>query len=163
MNIIALIAFLLAAAAAAWFGSRFRPDVWYRRLDKPSWNPPDAVFAPVWTTLYIAIAFAGWFVWRDGGHAWSSALTLWALQLVLNAAFSWLFFGLHRLGAALIDQLALLAVIVLFMVAAAPISVVATWLFVPYLAWCSFATLLNANLAWRNRDGGGPRQARLMR
>ncbi len=156
MNITALIGFLLAVSLAAWFGSRFTPDVWYRRLDKPAWNPPDAVFAPVWTVLYVAIAFAGWFVWRDAGQAWSPALGLWVVQLLLNAAFSWLFFGRHRIGAALLDQIALLAVIIAFIVSAAPVSPVAAWLFVPYLAWCGFATALNASLLLRNASTGSP-------
>lgn len=157
---IALAVCIALVAAAALAGSRFRPDAWYAALRKPAFNPPKGVFAPVWTTLYVAIAVAGWRVWTDNGGAISTALVLWCVQLALNAAWSWLFFGRHRVGAALVDVAALLAVIGGFIFAAAPISALAAWLFVPYALWVAFATLLNASILALNRGhavaGGAP-------
>ena len=140
------IVFAAIVFVAALSGARYRPDDWYRRLRKPDWNPPDKVFAPVWTVLYVGIATAGWLVFDGNGGAWSAALALWCVQIVLNGAWSWLFFRRHSIGAALVDVLLLLAVIVAFIAAAAPISALAAWLFVPYLLWVAFATALNARI-----------------
>ena len=146
-----LIAFLVVVAAVALAGSRFRPDPWFERLGKPSFNPPNAVFAPVWAVLYIAIAVSGWRAWVEAGHAWTPALTLWGVQLALNGAWSWLFFGRHRIDLALVDIVVLLVAIVGYIVAVAPLSGLAAWLFVPYAAWVAFATLLNAAILRLNR------------
>jgi len=147
----ALIAFLVVVAAVALMGSRFRPDSWFEALRKPSFNPPKAVFAPVWAVLYLAIAVSGWRAWTEGGHAWTSALTLWVIQLVLNGAWSWLFFGRHRIDLALADIIALLVAIIVYIIAVASQSALAAWLFVPYAAWVAFATLLNASILVLNR------------
>lgn len=80
--------FAILVAGAAYFGAQFRPDSWYRGLRKPAWTPPDWVFGPVWTMLYIAIALAGWLVWEAGGQTWTPPMTFWIAQLLLNAAWS---------------------------------------------------------------------------
>lgn len=155
MAIPELIMALVLVALAAATGARFKPDQWYRTLNKPNWNPPDRLFAPVWTLLYIAIALSAWFAWRGSyDHGTLSlvvGLSLWAAQLVANAAWSWLFSGRHRADWALVD------IVVLFMLALATtivffhLSVVAGWLFVPYVAWLGFAACLNAALWLANR------------
>jgi len=104
------------------------------------------VFGPVWTVLYIMIAIAGWVVWRAGDRG--AALAAWSVALVLNALWSWLFFGRHAIGWALADILALGLAIVIFIVAAWNVSRTASLLFVPYLMWVSYATALNAAI-WR--------------
>jgi translocator protein len=119
---------------------------WYPTLAKPSWNPPAWVFGPVWTALYVMMAVAAWLVWRKSG--WNSALAWFAVQLALNAAWSPLFFGLHRIDLALVDLVALWAAIVATTVAFWNVTPVAGGLFVPYLAWVSFATVLNFTI-WR--------------
>ena len=134
--------------AAAVPGIRFKPGGWHAALRKPTWNPPNWVFAPAWTILYVCIAVAGWLVWRAGGGAWSTTLTLWAIGLVFNALWSWIFFGQHRIGLAAINCLVMLAFIVAFMVAARASSTTAVALFVPYAAWVIFATALNTAI-WR--------------
>ena len=74
---------------------------WYKTIEKPSWNPPDYVFGPVWTTLFVMMAIAAWFVWKaDGFKAAATPMTLFAIQLVLNVAWSWIFFGMHQPGWA---------------------------------------------------------------
>ncbi len=114
---------------------------WYPTLAKPTWNPPSWVFGPVWTILYAMMAVAAWLVWRRAG--WGGALLLFGVQLALNAAWSPLFFGLHRIDLALVDIVVLWAAIVATTVAFWKVTPVAGWLFVPYLAWVSFAAMLN--------------------
>ena len=125
------------------------PGEWYASLAKPSWNPPSAVFAPVWSILYLSMGVAAWLVWRQAGFEGAKlALGLFAGQLVLNALWSWLFFGRQLPGIALIDILALWCSIVAFLLATRRSNSPAFWLFVPYLLWVSFATALNLQI-WR--------------
>jgi benzodiazapine receptor len=100
---LAIIAALTAGAAA--FGSTFGPGPWYESLTKPSWNPPNWIFPLVWTPLYVMIALAGWRLYHGGPR--SAPFAWWCVQLVLNAAWSWLFFGRQLVGGALIDLAAL--------------------------------------------------------
>lgn len=121
---------------------------WYRTIPKPSWTPPDAVFGPVWTTLYVAMGVAAWRVWRRGpSPRVSRALGLFALQLALNAAWSPIFFGLHRPGLALGVIGALDVALAATSVASWRVDRVGALLLAPYLAWCLFATALNAAIA----------------
>lgn len=144
--------FALIVCVGAFIGSRFKPDAWYLQLRKPSWNPPNWVFAPVWGFLYIAIAVAGWLVWWANADAWSVPLVFWALQVVLNTAWSWLYFGRHNIFGALIDSAILLLMVVLFIATAHLYSPLASWLFVPYALWVAFATYLNATI-WKLNEG----------
>jgi tryptophan-rich sensory protein len=139
---VALAIFIVVTACAAAIGGLFEPGPWYEQLRRPAWNPPNWVFAPVWTALYLAIAIAGWRAWRVSRRV-DAALGLWSLQLVLNALWSWLFFGMHRPGTALLDLLALLAAILAFIVAVRTRDAIAAWLFVPYAVWVTFAGALN--------------------
>ena len=118
-NALGLIGWLAASFAAGWIGSRWMPGEWYAALAKPSWNPPNWIFGPVWTALYVLMAVAAWLVWRQAGFAGAGpALGLFGGQLVLNALWPYLFFGLHRIDWALVEILvlwaAILAVLVLF-------------------------------------------------
>lgn len=149
-SLIPLAVFLLLVAAASIFGAQFMPGPWYDALQKPPLNPPSWVFGPVWTLLYLGIAIAGWLVWKHPDKR-RVPLTLWGIQLLLNAAWSALFFGYQRMGLALVDILVLLGVIVATTVAFYRVRPLAGWLFVPYLAWVSFASYLNAGLWYLNR------------
>lgn len=122
------------------------PGAWYASLAKPEWNPPSWIFGPVWSVLYLSMAVAAWLVWRKGGQG--HALRLYIVQLALNAAWTPVFFGAHQLGAALLVILALWLAILLTLRAFWRISMPAGLLFVPYLAWVSFASFLNFTL-WR--------------
>lgn len=144
----ALAGFVLAVTAAAVLAGQFMPGEWYRALAKPSWNPPNWLFGPVWTILYVMIAIAGWLAWRAGAK---TALGLWTAQLGLNALWSYLFFGQKLIGTALIDVTLLLVSIIAFIITAWPHTRAAALLFVPYAAWVSFATALNAAIYWLNR------------
>ena len=152
-NAASLVGFVVLVACAAVFGSRFQPGEWYEQLSKAPWTPPNWVFAPVWTLLYIAIAVAGWLVWR-ADKTFSLALALWVGQLLLNAAWSWLFFGRHLIGLALLDIVLLALVIGAFMVVSASVSRPATWLFAPYAFWILYAASLNF-YAWSHSPSRG--------
>jgi tryptophan-rich sensory protein len=146
-----LALFLLAAALAAFTASRFQPGAWYEALQKPAWTPPDWLFAPVWTVLYIAIAVAGWLVWRHGGAQPSVPLLFWVAQLILNFVWSWLFFGLHRPDLALLDIVLLGVAIAGFVISALPVSRLAAALFVPYAVWVAYAAALNFSIWQANQ------------
>lgn len=125
------------------------PGAWYAELRKPVWNPPNWIFGPVWTVLYLLMAVAAWLVWRRGGFAAQRLpLTLFLVQLAFNAAWTPCFFGARNPALAFADivllWLSLLATLVTFF----RVQAGAGWLLVPYLAWVSFAALLNFTL-WR--------------
>lgn len=150
---IALAVFVVGSFAAASTGGVFRPGAWYASLRKPSWTPPNWAFPVVWSILFCAIAVSGWLVWERGGLAAWPALALHAVQLAVNAMWSFLFFGRRRLDWAMVD-VALLWVLIAAMIAVyAPISPLAAGLLLPYLAWVSIAGALN----WRLIQLNGPR------
>jgi tryptophan-rich sensory protein len=154
-----LAACLLACFAAATTGAVFRPGPWYDQLDKPSWTPPDWAFPVAWTLLYIAIGVAPWLVWREAGFTGAALpLAVWAVQLLLNAAWSWLFFGLRRMDLAFAEVLALWLSIAAMIALFLPISVTAGLLMIPYLVWVSFAAALNLAVWQRNKHAVGRRE-----
>lgn len=149
---LALMGFLLVCSGVAWFGARFRPGEWYGRLAKPSWTPPNRIFAPVWIVLYAAMAVAGWMVWKEAGPAGAALpLALFAVQLFLNGIWSWLFFGLHRPDLAFADIIALWLAIAATILAFQAVSMTAGALLLPYLIWVSFALVLNFSIWQLNR------------
>lgn len=154
-DIMGLCGFLLLCLAVSAIGGAITATsvgAWYQALMKPSFNPPDWVFAPVWTTLYIMMAVAAWRVWRRsdrGGTGW--ALAVFALQLALNLLWSYLFFGLQRIGLAFAEIGALLLVLVVNTYLFWRVDRWAGALFVPYIAWVAFALLLNGAIWWLNR------------
>lgn len=147
--ILGAVGWLVLTFAAAALGARFLPDEWYRRLNKPAWNPPNSIFAPVWTMLYLLMAVAAWLVWRRYGISGALVpLLLFVAQLLLNAAWTWLFFGRHQIRAALIDIGVLWVTILATLVSFWKLEPLAGILLLPYLAWVSFATLLTWTI-WR--------------
>ena len=148
-TVIGLTGWLLLCFAAASLGTVFMPGEWYAGLHKPAWNPPGWIFGPVWSALYTMMAVAAWLVWQRGGFAAQRRPLGWFLaQLVLNAVWTPLFFGLHRPGVAFAEIILLWLAIAATLVAMRPVSRAAAWLLVPYLAWVSFAAVLNGTL-WR--------------
>lgn len=119
------------------------PGEWYAGLVKPSFNPPNWIFAPVWTILYVLIAIAGWRVWD---RELTSAQQFWWAQLVLNFLWSPVFFGFQQMGAGLLVIVLLLIAIIGFIRVAWEPERPAALMFIPYLVWVAFATLLNASL-----------------
>lgn len=151
---VSLVALGGLTAIAAAIGARATirgKGLWYRLLRKPSYNPPDWVFGPVWTGLYTAMALSAWrLVRRPSSVARNVALGLWGTQLGLNAAWSVLFFGQHKKRAALADLGLLIGSIGGYMAAASKVDRPAALLMTPYLGWSSFAGLLNAEIVRRN-------------
>ena len=152
----ALIGFLVATFAAAAIGSAatFRSvKTWYPLLEKPEWTPPSGWFAPVWSVLYVAMAVAGWRVWRlQTGPGASAVLRLYAAQLSLNALWSVFFFGLRRPDLALINIAGLWLLLVLALFHFWRADRIAGALWTPYVAWVSFAAILNAAVWMLNRS-----------
>ncbi|QDT74204.1 TspO/MBR family protein [Lacipirellula limnantheis] len=136
-----LIPFVALCAAAIAIGQAFPPGPWYETLKKPGLAPPNWIFGVVWTPLYCMIAVAGWLLWERSGR--STATILWFVQLALNAAWSWIFFGLHSIGGALVEIVVLWLAIGATIAAAWRVSHAAAMLLIPYWAWVAFATLLN--------------------
>ena len=142
----------MAVAAVASFGAWFTPGSWYEALAKPSWNPPNWLFGPVWSVLYVMIAISGWLIWSQRARvAIGFALSLFAFQLVLNALWSALFFGLHRIDWAAIEICVLWAMIGFLIRISWKISRPAAYLLLPYWLWVSFAAFLNLTVWQLNR------------
>jgi tryptophan-rich sensory protein len=150
---IGLIGWLALCYGAAAFGAQFEPGAWYGQLARPAWTPPAPVFPVVWTVLYGLMAAAAWLVWKRRGFAGAPwALGAFLIQLALNAAWSWLFFGLHRIGPALLDALLLWAAIAITALLFWRHRPLAAALLLPYLLWVSFAVCLNFEI-WRLDQG----------
>jgi tryptophan-rich sensory protein len=144
------ITFVAAAIGAA---ASINAAAFYGELAQPSWAPPSSWFGPVWTVLYAAMGVAAWLVWRRAGFREApAALTLFLVQLGLNALWSWLFFGWHRGALAFADILLLWVLIVLTVISFWRVRPLAGALLVPYLLWVTFAAALNYSV-WRLNPG----------
>jgi len=150
-----LVGWLVATGIAAFAGSMAsrRSEDFYAQIEQPSWAPPSDVFGPVWTVLYILMAIAAWLVWRVGGFAHArTALTLFLVQLVVNALWSWLFFAWRMGGAAFVDILLMWVLVAATIAAFWRHSRLAAALLLPYLAWITFAGALNFTV-WQLNPG----------
>ncbi len=148
IEFLTLFALLAATLAVGFLASQVTvPSIpgWYAGLHKPSFNPPNWLFAPVWTTLYVLMAVAAWRAWRKAGVR---LLGLYALQLALNGAWSFIFFGAHAIGLALAEIVLLLVLVLATMWRFWRKDRIAGLLFVPYAGWVLFAGVLNAAI-WR--------------
>lgn len=144
-----LIGWILVCLAVGFLSAQFSPDIWYQSVQKPIWMPADWIFAPVWTVLYLIMGVAAWLVWKDRGFSGAAtALGVFAGQFLFNAAWSVLFFGLHRPDLALIDIGLLWVAIVITIFFFHNKSPAAAFLLLPYIAWVSFAMILNFEI-WR--------------
>lgn len=147
---VVLAGLIILCLVTGFIGSLASMDAiptWYATINKPSWNPPNWVFGPVWTILYIMMAVAAWRVWLTHDRV-KPALTLFFIQLAFNLAWSLIFFGLRSPGGALIEVVPFWAAILATMLAFFGRDKWAGLLFVPYLAWVSFAAVLNFAI-WR--------------
>ncbi len=148
-RILSLLAFLaIVVGGGTLIGMVTAPGEWYAGLRKPWFDPPNWVFAPVWTLLYIAVAIAGWrtFLRRPGG----ASMAIWSVQLIVNFTWPPVFFGLHMIGLALIVIAFLLVAIVAFVVATWRVDRPSSLLFIPYAVWVTFATALNLSILLMN-------------
>lgn len=150
-QIIGFVAWLVVSFIAAAIGSAasIQAGPFYTQLVRPSWAPPPDLFGPVWTILYALMGIAAWLVWRVGGfRAARTALTLFLVQLAVNALWSWLFFGWHLGGFAFANIVLLWMLIVATLIVFWRVRPLACALFIPYLLWVSFASALNYSV-WR--------------
>ncbi|MGC2196232.1 MAG: TspO/MBR family protein [Terriglobales bacterium] len=144
---VSVVPFVVVCFTAAGIGSFFTSTsvgTWYSQLRRPVWTPPNWIFGPVWTTLYLMMAISAWLVWRDSD--WTSsrfALALFAIQLALNTLWSIVFFGMRKVGPAFGEILLLWMMIIATAVAFFPLSLLAAWLLLPYIVWVAFASYLN--------------------
>ena len=150
-NTVALLMWLLISFSAAFVGGLVQPGEWYAGLNKPSWNPPSWLFGPVWTLLYAMIGVAAWRVWRKHRFQAPGAWTCFAVNWLLNAAWSVIFFRFHQIGWALVDIVLLWGTIAVLAIAVGRKDRWAGGLLIPYWLWVSFAAALNGQLWLLNR------------
>jgi tryptophan-rich sensory protein len=154
-QIAGLIGWLLLCFAAAAIGSYATSasvNGWYQQIARPAWTPPDWIFGPVWTALYAMMAVSAWLVWRQGGFAGARwPLGIFLVQLALNTLWSFIFFGMQQPALAAVEIVVLWIAILLTLLAFQPRSNLAAALLAPYLAWVSFAAILNISIAYLNR------------
>ncbi|MCC7571566.1 tryptophan-rich sensory protein [Candidatus Micrarchaeota archaeon] len=151
---IVLVGFIVVCLLAGFLGSFFTASAiptWYSGLNKPFFNPPNWLFAPVWTALYIMMAIAGFLAWKEGWGVKNkknikTALTLFFVQLFLNFLWSVLFFGMKNPFLAFIEIIILWIFIILTTIQFYKISKNAAYLMIPYILWVSFATILNYSI-----------------
>ncbi|MCQ0989131.1 TspO/MBR family protein [Jiella marina] len=150
-SIVSLFVFLGIVFVVAMSGAVFKPGPWYEVLDKPRWTPPNWAFPVVWSALYVMIAIAGWRVYEAAGLV-ALPFLAYAVQLVLNAAWSAFFFGLRRPGLAFADVLAMWLAVAVNALLFYPIDAIAGLLLIPYLVWVTIAACLNLSV-WRRNPG----------
>lgn len=146
-DVLPIVLSILIALSAGFIGSYFTASsvsTWYTTINKPSFSPPNWIFAPVWTALYILMGVAAFLIWRERHHPQAkTALIFYGVQLVLNAFWSIIFFGMSNPGLALIELLVLWVLVLITMVKFYKINRTAGWLLAPYLLWGTFASILN--------------------
>ena len=155
-NMLKLAICLAITLVTGFAGSIFTtPEIsgWYTSIRKPLWNPPNAIFGPVWTILYIFMGISLFLIWKSRHPSGQKniAYLLFAVQLLLNFLWSFIFFRLHRVDWALLEILLLWITILGTIIAFSRISKTAAWLLVPYISWVSFASLLNYHIWILNR------------
>ena len=120
-------------------------EPWYSQLIKPSFNPPDWIFAPVWTTLYLMMTVAIWFFWHSKNRNMNTVY-IYFIHLIFNTTWSIIFFVFHNIFLALIILIILIVLIIILIVRFKRVNLLSTYLMIPYLLWCCFALILNLNL-----------------
>lgn len=148
MKIVRLVVAVAIPLVAGFLGSVFTmPSIptWYAAINKPAWNPPNWIFGPVWTTLFILMGIALWLVWEKGLDKIQvrTAVNIFSAQLVLNIVWSLLFFGLHSPFWAFIEIIALWLLILWTIIAFYRLDKTAGLILIPYILWVSFASFLN--------------------
>lgn len=136
-----ILPFLGLVFLASISGGVFRPGQWYKDLAKPSWTPPDWLFPVAWGLLYVAMAYAAWRIWDIAGFG--LPLIIWGVQLIFNAGWSAVFFGMRKPGLAFAELCALWILVAANIHAFVQIDGLAAWLLAPYIIWVSFAAVLN--------------------
>ena len=146
------ISFLLVTFGASAIGSLATinyKEPWYSLLNKPTFNPPDWVFGPVWTTLYLMMTLAIWLFWHSNNKN-KNTVYVYLIHLVFNTTWSVVFFVFHNMVLALFVLILLIGLIINLILRFRRVNIVSSYLMIPYLLWCSFALILNINLIMIN-------------
>ena len=145
---LSFILFFIITFSASFIGGlvtiNFK-EPWYSQLVKSNFNPPEWVFAPVWTTLYLMMTMAIWFFWHSKNRNLSTVY-LYFIHILFNTTWSIVFFGLHQILLALFVLIGLILMIIILMLRFKRVNIVSFYLMIPYLLWCCFALFLNFNL-----------------
>lgn len=155
MNYIKLIVSLVIPQLVGGFGVFFMGDsvsTWYQTLEKPFFNPPSWVFGPVWLILYLLMGISAYLIWRKIGENKDAkkAMNIYWVHLLLNASWTPIFFGLHNIGLAFMNIIILWILILILIIKFWKISKTASYLLIPYIAWVTIATVLNASIWYLN-------------
>ncbi len=145
---LSFILFFIITFSASFIGGLVTisfKDPWYSQLVKSNFNPPDWIFAPVWTTLYLMMTLAIWFFWHSKNRNLSTVY-LYFIHILFNTTWSIIFFGLHQILLALFVLIGLILMIIILMLRFKRVNIVSYYLMIPYLLWCCFALFLNFNL-----------------
>ena len=145
---ISFILFLIITYSASFIGGMVTislKEPWYSQLVKPDYNPPDWVFAPVWTTLYLMMTLAIWFYWHSKNREMNT-IFIYFIHIVFNTTWSIVFFGLHQILLALIVLMILIILIIILILKFKRVNYTSSLLMIPYLLWCCYALFLNFNL-----------------
>ncbi|RYD78821.1 MAG: tryptophan-rich sensory protein [Sphingobacteriales bacterium] len=155
MNLFVKIIICVALCAGLGFASGFSTageiNGWYATIQKPSWNPPNWIFGPVWTTLYVLMGIAAALIWHSKDERRSKALGLFVVQFIFNLAWSFIFFNQHQIGLAFAEIIIMLVLIIATTVSFYKIKPAAAYLMMPYILWVSFATVLNGAIWMLNK------------
>ena len=147
-KLLTFILFLIVTFSASFIGgivSIYYKDPWYSLLTKPSFNPPDWIFAPVWTTLYLMMTFSIWIFWHSKKKE-IQTVYIYFIHLVFNATWSIVFFVFHNMVLALLVLVVLIAFITNLIIRYRRVTMMSSYLMIPYLLWCCFALILNTSL-----------------
>lgn len=151
-NYLPTLLWIIISFIPAIIGGYFKPGSWYLEIAKPDWTPPGWVFGPVWFLLYFCMGISASIIWKSKNNKpIKLAMTIFIVQLILNALWSWVFFGLNNLLFSVVEIILLLSMIVLTIFLFYRINKKAGLILIPYLLWVSFATILNLNIWLLNR------------
>lgn len=153
LKLIIAIAIPIIVGGTSGFFTATGVESWYQTIARPTWNPPGWIFGPVWTTLYVMMGISLFLVWKEDTSVELKkiGIALFAIQLVLNFFWSFIFFNQHQIGWALVEIVAMWVFILLTIFAFAQVNKAAAWLLVPYISWVSFATILNFTIWQLNK------------
>lgn len=139
-----LITWIIICSLAGIFGAQFEPGTWYELLQKPSWTPPNWVFPVVWPILYVLMGISAWLLWKkEAISSYQTEFTWFFVQLILNALWSWIFFGMEHIATGLAEILLLWVAIAFTVLLFWRRDRIAGFLLIPYLLWVSYASALN--------------------
>ena len=145
LSLILFFIITFSASFVAGLVSISLKEPWYSGLEKSNYNPPDWIFAPVWTTLYVMMTLAIWFFWHSNKRD-INTVYIYFIHIVFNATWSIVFFGLHQIFLALVVLIILITFIIILIVRFKRVNFVSYYLMIPYLLWCLYALFLNYNL-----------------